>query len=65
MRFRGHTPKMTLEQYREALRCHKIHKETPTLSDLAREWGIPRGTVIDSVNRRIKNYDIQIHKEGK
>lgn len=64
IRFRGHTPKMSLDQYREALRCHRIHAETPTLSALARQWGIPRGTVIDSVNRGIKGYEMRIRNES-
>lgn len=64
MHFRGHTPKMTLDQYREAVRCHKIHTETPTLSELARRWGLPNSTVTYGVSRGIKQYDIRIHNES-
>jgi hypothetical protein len=33
------------------------------LSDLARKWGVSTGTVVNSVNRRIKRYDIRIQQE--
>lgn len=55
---------LTRYQYELALECHKIHKQTPTLSDLARQWGIPRGTVIAAVNRGIKQYDMEITDEN-
>ena len=57
-------PKITYEQYKEAVRVHRIHTETPYLSDLAREWGIHRGTLISAVNRGIKVYDQRIVDEN-
>ena len=56
---------MTYEQYIEAVRCHKIHKETPTLAQLARKWGLPNSTVTYGVHRGIKRYDIRKHEENK
>lgn len=61
----GLPPKMTYEQYCEAVRCHKIHKETPTLAQLARKWGLPNSTVTYGVHRGIKRYDIRKRKEEK
>lgn len=59
----GLKPRMTYAQYLEAVRCHEIHTQTPTLSDLARQWGIPTSTVIYGVRRKIKRYEIRKHKE--
>ena len=59
----GLAPKMTYEQYIEAMRCHKIHTETPTLSQLARKWGLPSSTIIHSVNRGIKRYEQRLKNE--
>ena len=60
---RGAEPKLTFDQYKEAVRCHRIRTDTPTLSELARQWGVSTGTVVNSVNRRIKRYDIRIQQE--
>lgn len=62
----GLKPRMTYAQYLEAVRCHEIHTQTPQLTDLARAWGIPKGTVISAVKRRIKRYDQRLkNEEGK
>lgn len=55
---------LTRYQYERALECHRIHKETPSLSELARQWGIHRGTLISAVNRGVKQYDMEIADEN-
>lgn len=55
---------MTYEQYREAVRCHKIHKDTPTLTQLARAWNIAESSVGFAVRRGIKRYDRRMQEEG-
>ena len=55
---------MTYEQYKEAVRVHRIHTDTPYLSDLAREWGLHRGTLISAVNRGVKKYDKRMADEN-
>ena len=51
---------LTRYQYERALECYRIHKDTPTLSQLAREWGVHKGTLISAVGRGIKKYDREI-----
>jgi hypothetical protein len=55
---------MTFEQYCEAVRVHRIRTDTPSLSELAREWGLPNSTVAFGVRRGIKRYDIRMHNES-
>lgn len=60
---KGTPPTMTYEQYCEAVRCHKIHTETPTLTQLARQWNIAESSVGFAVRRGIKQYDRRMHEE--
>ena len=53
---RGNT-RLTFEQYKEAKRCHKIRSETPTISQLAKQFGVTAETLSSTIRRGVKKYD--------
>ena len=59
----GCYPKLTLEQYKRALECQRIHKETPTSAQLGKEWGISNYTIVNALRKGIKRYDYIMMKE--
>lgn len=59
----GRYPKLTLEQYKQALECRRIHERTPTLSQLEKKWGMSINTLSHMLRRGVKRYDYIIMKE--
>lgn len=57
-------PKMTYEQYKEAVRVYRILTNTPNLSALARQWGLAQTTVSLAVRRGVKKYDKRMADEN-
>ena len=58
---RGKT-KLTYEQYQEAKRCYKIRSETPTISQLAKQFGVTAETLSATIRRGVKQYDQRMDK---
>lgn len=58
---RGKT-KLTYEQYKEAKRCHEIRSATPTMSQLARRFGVTAETLVATLRRGVKQYDQRMHR---
>lgn len=56
--------RLTYAQYEEAKRCFEIYKTTPSISQLARRWGMPVSTVANSVKRGIKRYDTRTRQDA-
>lgn len=50
-------PKITIEQYKQAIECKRIREETPTLGDLEDKWGLTRNTLSGTIRNGIKRYD--------
>lgn len=59
----GRYPKLTLEQYKQALECRRIHERTPTLSQLEKKWGMSINTLSHMLRRGVKRYDYIMMKE--
>lgn len=50
-------PKITIEQYKQAIECKRVREETPTLGDLEDKWGLTRNTLSGTIRKGIKRYD--------
>lgn len=56
-------PKITIEQYKQAIECKRLREETPSLGDLENEWGLTKNTLAGTLRNGIKRYDYIIAKE--
>ena len=61
---RGKT-KLTREQYEKAKRCYEIYRTTLKMSELARQWGMSRQTLVSTISRGIKRYDEKEVTDGR
>lgn len=59
----GHEPSITIEQYARLLEIKAIKQTIPSYSALAREWGVTVHAVLDAVSRGIKRYDYELHQK--
>jgi predicted metal-dependent phosphoesterase TrpH len=57
----GHTPALTLDQYRKILKVKAIRNSVPTYSDLAKEFGVAHHAVLTAVSAGIKRYDYVLY----
>ena len=56
-------PKITMEQYKQAIEYKRLREETPTLGDLEIMWGLTKNTLAGTLRKGIKRYDYILAKE--
>jgi hypothetical protein len=59
----GNKPVLTFEQYKIALELQRQRREMKTFTQLAKEFGVNKGSLTSAVIKGVKQYDWRIMRE--